>query len=391
MISCQQDEMDLVTGNNSNEKKDAVPVNISLSIEEGIENETGYIPMKARAENEEVKLKISNLYRIIIMKKIGDKIIIDSLATGVADNSLREWDAASFKEGDNLSNLSLTLTPGEYYLSIFTGYNKLTWNSHIKRGGVVADGSLNGAHTYACTYGIGQESYSNVGVRYIAEEIFSGTTHFIVEKTEDLHSKPNPALDNIKITLKRNVTKYRVVLHDYYGVNSKDAFGSNYSEPIIRGTMTALEGTKFVDGLDIWGDPWYDPNTPTTEMEYCTETKASMIPFGNEKYYFSTHGTRVHAPYFFSKEGDDVKVQFSNMRVYFGSNSRYYIYDGTVDATLIHSNIDGMIFKPGNETDETIWPPVTTMELEMDATNTKQKSPLEIFNSYAEFNFLQTP
>jgi hypothetical protein len=392
MASCQQDDLEL----NLNEEDtklsntDGIPVKISLSLEDLIDNEIGYIPMKAGTEDE-VKLKISNLYRIIIMKKIGDKIIIDSLATGVADNSLREWDAASFKEGDNLSDLSLILTPGEYYLSIFTGFNRLTWNSHIKKGGVVAEGSLDGTHLYACTYGIGSSSYSNMGVKYISEEIFTGTTHFIVNKTEDLHSNPDPALDNIKITLKRNVTKYRIVLHDYEGVNRNDSFESNYSEPIIRGNMTALNGTKFVDGLDIWGNPWYDQNSPTTEMEYCTETKGSLISFGNEKYYFSTHGTRVHAPYFFSKEGDDVEVRFSNLRVYFGSNSRYYRYYESIDATLIHSNVDGIIFMPGNETDDTDWPPVTTMELEMDASNTKPKNPLELFNSYAEFNFLQTP
>lgn len=389
IISCQQDDLDLSIDNTRTNNKDGVPVKISLSLGDQIDYETGYTPMKAGTEDE-VKLKISNLYRIIIMKKIGDKIIIDSLATGVADNSLREWDSASFNEGDNLSDLSLVLTPGEYYLSIFTGYNRLTWNSHIKRGGVVADGSLDGTHKYACTYGIGANSYSNVGVRYISEEIFSGTTHFTVNKTEDLHSSPDPALDNIKITLKRNVTKYRMVLHDYEGVDQNDAFESNYSEPIIRGNMTALNGTKFVDGLDIWGDPWYD-TTPTTEMEYCTETKGSMIAFGNERYYFSTHGTRVHAPYFFSKEGDDVDVMFSNIKAYFGSNSRYYQYYETVNTTLIHNNVDGIIFKPGNVTNSNVWPPITTMELEMDVTNTKPKNTLELFNSYAEFNFLQTP
>lgn len=392
MISCQQDDLELDSGMQDikAESQDGIPVKISLSLEDLIDNETGYLPMKS-GEEDEVKLKISNLYRIIIMKKIGDKIIIDSMATGTADNSLREWDAASFKQGDNLSDLSLVLTPGEYYLTIFTGFNRLQWSPHIKKGGIVAEGSLDGTHVYACTYGVGTPSYSNVGVKYVSEEIFTGTTRFVVNKTEDLHSNPDPALDNIKITLKRNVTKYRIVLHDYEGVNEKDAFEGNYSEPIIRGNMTALNGTKFVDGLDIWGDPWYDPNTPTTEMEYCTETKSSLISFGNEKYYFSTHGTRVHAPYFFTKEGDDVEVRFSNLRVYFGSNSRYYRYYGTVDATLIHNNIDGMMFMPGNVTDDNTWPPITTMELEMDASNTKPKNPLELFNSYAEFNFLQTP
>lgn len=392
MISCQQDDMVLNIDDVKTENSEGIPVKISLSLEDLIDNETGYIPMKAATEDEdEVKLKISNLYRIIIMKKIGDKIIIDSLATGVADNSLREWDAASFKKGDNLSDLSLVLTPGEYYLSIFTGYNRLTWNSHIKKGGIVADGSSDGTHAYACTYGIGTTSYSNVGVRYISEEIFTGTTHFTVKKTEDLHSSPDPALNNIKITLKRNVTKYRMILHDYEGVEANDAFQGNYTEPIIRGNMTALNGTRFVDGLDIWGDPWYNPDTPTTEMEYCTETKNSMIPFGNEKYYFSTHGTRVHAPYFLSKEGEDVEVRFSNLRVYFGSNSRYYRYNESIDATLIHNNVDGIIFRPGNVTNNSTWPPITNMELEMDDTNTKPKNPLELFNTYAEFNFLQTP
>ncbi|MDR2947755.1 MAG: hypothetical protein LBV71_00975 [Prevotella sp.] len=388
IISCQQDDQELdMSGGNTN-NGDGIPVKISLSIEDGIDNQTGYIPMKVGTEDE-VKLKISNLYRIIIMKKIGNKIIIDSLATGIADNSLREWDAASFKKGDNLSDLSLVLTPGEYYLSIFTGFNKLMWNSHIKKGGVVADDSSDGTHDYACTYGIGATSYSNVGVKYVSEEIFSGTTHFIVNKTEDLHSNPDPVLENIKVTLKRNVTKYRMVLHDYDGVDPNDAFESNFSEPIIRGNMTALNGTKFVDGLDIWGDPWYDQDTPTTEMEYCTETKSSMITFGNERYYFSTHGTRVHAPYFFSKEGDEVEVRFSNLRVYFGSNSRYYRYNETIDATLMHNNVDGIIFTPGSETDDNVWPPVTNMNLEMNGA--KPKNPLDIFNSYAEFNFLQTP
>lgn len=383
MISCQCDDVDTNTNDN-----DGIPVQVSLSIENLIDNDTGYIPMKASRNGDEVKLKISNQYRVIIMKKIGDEIIIDSLATGLVDKMKPSWTFIGFKAGEGLDDLSLILTPGEYYLSVFTGFNFLRWNSHIKKGSVIANGSLDGTHTYACTYDIGTNSYSNFGLKYLGEEVFSGTSHFIVKKTEDLHSSSDPQLDNIKIVLKRNVTKFRIVLHDYEGVDQYNAFLVNYCPPIIRADITAIEG-RFVDGLDIWGNPWYDPDTPTKNMGYCTEALINMIPIeGDGQYYLSTLGARVYAPYFFSKEGDDVKVQLSNFRVNFTDNRRYYKYSGVVETTLVHNNIAGIIFRPGTETNGE-QPPATDMLLEMDGE--KPKNPLEIFNSYAEFNFLQIP
>ncbi|MBK5722258.1 hypothetical protein JGH11_15385 [Dysgonomonas sp. Marseille-P4677] len=389
MMSCQQDDIGINTERDNNEK-DGIPVKISLSVEDAIDNQTGYVPMTMKRNDDEIKLKISNMYRVIIMKKIGDEIIIDSLATSLVDKSKQSWISIGFKAGENLNDLSLVLTPGEYYISVFTGFNFLEWNSHIRKGGIVANNSLDGTHTYACTYEIGSDSYSNRGIKYLGEEIFSGTTHFTVNKTEDLHSTSNPQLDNMKIVLKRNVTKYRIILHDYVDVDPYNSFFSNYSPPIIRADMVATEG-KFVDGLDIWGNPWYNPEAPTKEMGYCTEALVNMIPIEDDgKYYLSTPNARVYAPYFFSKEGDNVKVQLSNFRVNFAVNQRYYKYSGTIEATLLHNNIDGIIFRPGTETEIIEGsPPATNLVLEMDGT--KPKSPLEIFNSYAEFNFLQIP
>lgn len=391
MISCQQDDLEIAGNDPKGQSNETVPVKISLSVD-GIQFGTGYEPMKSQKDaSDEVKLKISNLYRIIIMKKVEGKIRIDSIATGVVDKSLQTWSSVSFKDGDNFDDLHLELTPGEYYLSVFTGYNRMEWNDHIKRGGVVAEEGVNdGTHAYACTYLVGQSGFINSGMKYLGDEIFSGTTSFIVRKTEDLHSQPDPALENIKIHLKRRVTKYRILLHDPVDQPYYEAFASNYSNPFIVGDVVAVEG-KFVDGLDIWGNPWYNPDAPLLHLNYSTEIKENMISFSDGKYFFSTHGTRVHAPFFFSKEGDDVKVKISNIRAMFSSNSRYYKYFGDpIDATFIHNHIDGIVFRPGTFTEDRTSESaeITHMELEMDGT--KPRSSQDVFtSSYAEYNFLQ--
>lgn len=385
MLSCQQNETDteIHKGNNLEE---GIPVKIGIAIDD-ISYQTDYTPMKStKADDDEIKIKISKFFRVILMKKVEDKIIIHSLLKGVTDPSIVDWGATGYKAGENLKDIPLVLTPGKYYATVITGYGKLRENIKLKEGMIVAqDGVSNGREDYAYTYRIGDGGYSNVGLDYIGEEILTGTTEFEVEKTEDLHSSSNPDLDEIKIKLKRCVTKLRIVLNDPPGQSHYESFESNGTESIIKANITATNG-KFVDGIDIWGDPWYDPVNERKNFQYSIETHEDMISFpdGN-KYFFSTYGARVNAPYIFSKEGDDVEVEISNIKVLFGSNNRYYMYYGpNIHKTLIHSNIDGFILQPGTYTDESVWPNITDLQLVMDNT-------LGIFNSYAEYNYLQNP
>lgn len=388
LFSCQQNEPDiLIDDKKGTEEK--VPVNISVGFDDLV-FQTDYVPMKNGTDANEVKVMISKLYRIVLMKEVEDKIIIHSLLTGVTDENIRDWESSSYKAGESLKDIPLVLTPGKYYVTVFTGYTKLTENGNLKEGLIVADATKDGTETFAYTYGIGEKSYSNVGMKYIGQEIFTGHTNFTVKKTEDLHSNADKGLDSINITLNRCVTKYRIILHDTPDQEINNAFANNSSEAIIKAHFTATKG-KFVDGLDIWGNPWYNPQTEMKEIPYCTETKSTMIPIGEDKYFFSTFGARINAPYFFSKEGDDVEVEISNIKVLFGSNSRYYQYYGpNLTAKLIHSNIDGIILKPGEYTTST-WPPITDLEIEMDDSGTNPRNPLEIFNSYGEYNFLTNP
>lgn len=385
MLSCQQSETDIETdkGNNS---ENGIPVKVGV-VMGNISYQTDYTPMKStKADSDEIKVRISKFYRIVLMKRVEDKIIIHSLMTGVTDPAIVDWGSTAYKAGESLDDIPLVLTPGKYYVTVFTGFNKLKENSNLKEGMVVAqDGISDGTQDYAYTYRVGDGGYSNVGLDYIGEEIFTGSTEFEVKKTEDLHSSSNPALDDIKITLKRCVTKFRIVLNDPPAQSYYESFASNGTEPIIKADIIATNG-KFVDGLDIWGKPWYHPINERKYFKYCIEAKEDMISFPNgNKYYLSTFGSRVNAPYIFSKEGDDVEVEISNIQVLFGSNNRYYEYYGSsVHKELIHSNIDGFMLQPGTYTDESNWPPITELQLLMDNT-------LNIFNSYAEYNYLQNP
>ena len=383
MLSCQQDDIYTHTGENEN-NIDGVPVKIGIGMG-NLQYGTDYTAMTKAGNPDEIKVKISKLYRMVLMKEVEDKIIIDKIITRATDLTIRDWESSGYKEGESMSDTTLILTPGKYHITVFTGFKDLTENTNLKEGLIVADATKDGTETYAYTYGIGTTNYSNAGMDYIAEEIFTGYAEFEVKKTQDLHSPSDPALDDVKITLKRRVTKYRIILHDAPGQKPSNSFASNSAEPIIKAHLKAVQG-KFVDGLDIWGNPWYNPVTERKEIEYCTECKSSMIPFpSGDRYYLSTHGARVNAPYFFSKEGDDVVVEISNIQALFGSNSRYYEYYGPpVTATFIHSNIDGFMLRPGTYTNESIWPPITEMEIETD-------NGLSIFNSYAEYNFLQNP
>ncbi|WP_156032915.1 hypothetical protein [Prevotella sp. 10(H)] len=385
LLSCQQDDADFQSGTGQ-AKEERIPVKIGVSLND-IDLNTGYEPMGSlKSDPNEVKLRITNQYRIVIMKKINDKIIIDSIATGLAMRTAG-WGLASFKAGQNFDDLYLELTPGKYYISIFTGQGAMAWNGHIRRGGVVADAVNDGSHTFASTYRTGTKDYSNNGLKYLSEEIHTGTTTFTVRKTEDLHSQPDPALDNIHIKLKRRVTKFRILLEDPQGISRTEAFAYNDASPVIKAVMPAVEG-KYVDGLDIWGEPWYNPDIENKKMTYCTEAMSPMYshPNGNRYYLSVPIGPRVHSPYFFSKPGDEVKVIITDALVNFKSNERYYVYKGDpIEVTLKHNNVDGIVFNPGYyTTPEPTWPPISDMELKMNGG--VHDNTLGIYNSYAEHN-----
>lgn len=383
-ISCSQDDsgIDVLPGKNP----EMVSATFRLSMDQGLDIGTGYEPMKAAVEgiDDGRKIMITNSYMVYIVKEVGTKWIIDKIMEVKIDPDDEHYLKKHIvKDGAPFHSFETDLRPGNYRMTVITGFRSLNWNEVLKEGTIVEDSADPTIKApWVCTYKpVGTGGYIFEGWRNLAEEVFTNTIPFKIEKTQDLHSAVKPY--EFPVSMHRMVGKIRILLK-----YEATQMGNNFypDEPnAIAADLKTSEQRPFCAGLDIWGQPYYDnplygkpgEGKYITNLKYivsCWQTPNAPVRADNGSDYIlgMWDGARQFSPFYFTDpKKDNLPVALSRVEVTGSSNFPLkFVYahpeahssEDPVNIILRHNAITGIVLKPGDAE----WPDPT------DPNGTKQ-------------------
>lgn len=392
LVSCEQEDNDY--GGITAVTTDEIPVDFSFSMKSNIEYATDYTPIRAAADTDEngniIKARISNVYKVLIAKKIDTRWIIEKMMD-VKINPDDNFGTSKHDITDStVFNFSTELRPGEYRMTIFTGLKFVTWNALLKEGMAIGTVGTDDSAPLAYTYQYVGQGYLNTGHQYLQEEIFTANTEFTVTKTEDLHS--SPLTQPVSLKLKRMVTRLRILLKYVASPNNKYEFFKGYSNSIVA-DLTTTTDVPFPNGLNVWGDPFYEENNSITNMKFGVFTWNTPQQATNGFSYMlgMKEDTRQYSPYYFSDPEKDITVSVTNVEVaassFIGIN---YLYSDIVpDIVLKHNQTTGFVLAPGDDS----WSDtregsnggnLRNMILDIDSSTDKPVNAADIFDLYYE-------
>lgn len=370
--SCQNDDTDVLV-ETPPIVEEGIPVKVSFSMLKGLQVDDELVPMHSgvdtRAGEEVIKTNVSNSVKVILAKKINSQWILADYFDFKID-STEQWLPIYHNVMDTtvFRPIEMVLTPGEYNITLITGVRSLVWNDNdLKKGMILSEGDN---AEWACTYRLTDNGYLNPGLPSLQEEIFAGRKEFEVKKTDDLHS--NPFLNEVQLTLQRKVGRLRFLLKkrtsadpgtnvDYgapfrsnWGTDDTQDFIVSYQSGITAKLKLSDSGKKFSSGLNVWGEPqyvYYRLPESVTELYYSAFTWRNFYVAndGLEYTLAMRNGTRQFGCNFFTKEGEELPIEISDVRITFFSGGPAYEYDGTIEGISIkHNAITGLIFESGN-------------------------------------------
>lgn len=333
----------------------AVPVKFSMSMNRVVSS-ISHEPM-TRAEGDLPLVQISNQYTVLIIKDVDGRWILDKVMDKKFDPNDRfnmTLLDVTDENADNLVQFETDLRPGSYRMSIFTGTSSMTPADNLKPGMWVEE---DGIPQLAYKYRITSQGYLNPGKEGLQEEIFAGWEPFEVVKTTDLHSES--LIQNVHVTLNRKVAKLRMFLK-FEESESGYYFFNEYSLGVV-GQMDVVEGSQpFPNGLNIWGDPYYN-NGGLTTMYYGTHCWRKTQEGSDGTHYLMgmKSDTRQFAVFYFTDPEYDISVKMSDVEITASTNVRInYVYADPYSGfeltgdpfylTLKHNSQFGFVFSTGN-------------------------------------------
>lgn len=364
--SCEQSDEYI---DSTSTRSDAVEMDFSFSIQSLIINDVEHVPMShTRADNDD-EVAISNWYRVLILKKIDSKWILDQILGNKLEPEKDNTGLYPASFATSLMNFTAILRPGEYQMTIFTGAKSMNWNNtQLVAGNILQDLNIEGSQpAYACTYRIIDGSYLNAGSRGLEEEIFSGTKRFIVEKTEDLHSKwkivvfdseseelEESEVENLHIPLERRVSKLRILLRNELDPGVTQTFFPDYESGNGISADIRIDGDQqFCYGLDIFGNPCYDANITIKNLKCGVFTwKGYQVGSDNKEHLVPMRtGSRQLSAFYFMEPGVDLSVIISDVSVTVEPTMPKFVYRQDVPPIVLKNNyITGIGFKPEGTT-----------------------------------------
>lgn len=355
LITSCQDEM-VLNEQDPIVEEATVPVKFSLSMNRVVSS-ISHEPM-TRAEGDLPLVQISNQYSVLIIKDVEGRWILDKILEKKFDPNDRynvNLLDVTDENADNLVQFETDLRPGSYRMTIFTGTKSMNPVDNLKPGMWVEE---NGVPQLAYKYRIIDQGYLNPGREGLQEEIFAGWEPFEVVKTTDLHSES--LIQNVHVTLDRKVSKLRMFLKFEESASDFNFF-NDYSLGVVA-RMNVVEGSQpFPNGLDIWGDPYYE-NGGLTNMYYGTHCWKNTQEGSDGNLYLMgmKNSTRQFAVFYFSDPAYDISVEMLDVEITASTNVRVnYVYADPYSGfeltgdpfylTFKHNSQFGFVFSPGND------------------------------------------
>lgn len=346
-----------------------VDVSLSLSLPElQIESNTDYRPMSTRAADDKVKAVIDNQYRCLVLKEIGGTWYVEAYIEPLLKEGEGKRSELLVTDNPVFDNLQLTLRPGHYQVLVILNSGFTTWNKNLVPGAVVKNQS--DTVTHACTYRFQEKDafYANRGERQLSKEVFSGTADFTVTKTHDLHS-PVAISGNTEIALTRRVAKLRFLLKDHPVeiVGSDRDYNFYNTEFTLYSTVKVTqEGEYFCDGLDCWGNAYYNRTNPTTQMRIIMSIKMDWQAADGGRYKMSVpRGTTIYSPFVFTDTAKVVHYQVEDILITGQAETPpiKHVYSGPItDLILRNDSVQPLVFQATDKVERTQEAHTVTLE-----------------------------
>lgn len=386
----QEDNDSLIDGALAGKEQVTVRLTLSSIPEIQIDGNTDYRPTSTRADEGNVRALIENKYKCLVIKEIDNKWYVDTVIEPTLMNSSES--SMKVMEDTKFKDLELTLRPGHYRVLAVLNPKGGKWNDNLVPGTVVKGEADTVAHAY--TYRFQTNSiYANFERREIPYELFTGTADFRVEKTSDLHSLA--VNGNTDIALTRKVMQLRFLLKDHDAwvppvppdTVSRIKYNFSDTQHTLKATLQATQPDKpFCDGLDCWGDAYYNHQTPTLELPICTDLDPDWrLANNNEQYKMISHHVTIYSPFVFADDTKTVPYQLDNLRItgQAGGDGFVYVYKKPIGELVLKNNsIQPVVFQTTSEADHHIAAPQTQVTLEYLADESAQ----ELFGAYYECN-----
>lgn len=348
LAACEQEEVFYDPGITDNHRI-AIPLSVAPDL--FLEEHSEYVPMSTKAADH-IEAKIENTCRCLIMKEIDSKWYVDTLLQATLDKSLAPYASQKVKASGPVGTLDLILSPGHYRILAVANASGVTWNPALTPGYQVKDEMVSGNPVpYAFTYSVQtDDQFSNYGYRSLYREVFTGTYQFTVSKTGDLHS--DPLNGNGSVSLSRKVSRFRLLLKNR--LSPKENFPFNLTPHFAHVALKATGDTPFCNGIDCWGDAYYDRETPLNlfEMYISTYGKWSTAANGAEYQMVLPENSTYPAVFIFTDErmAQGISYQIVECLISGKSGEFTYYYDGTIDGhTLYPNSIDGIVLQTTDE------------------------------------------
>lgn len=379
LTACEQEERyyTVEPGN----RRFSIP--LSLASDHRIQEGTDYVPMTTKADDV-IKTKIENTCKCLVLKKVESKWYVEDLLRITLDKSKPPLGTRPITSDGTIGAIELILSPGDYRILVVANASGVEWNPALVSGYPVKDETAVGSEVpYAFTYPIqDSKQYMNYGYRYLNKEIFTGTYQFTITKTGDLHS--DPINGNGKLSLTRKVSRFRILLKDGASPSEKFIFEltSHFAFPILKATGD----TPFCDGIDCWGDAYYNRQQSTYELPMCISTTAKMNIATNGAAYqiVLPENSTYPGVFIFTDETktEGIPYEITIEKLLGKSGGFSYYYEGTIGGhTLYPNSIDGLVFKTTDE-----YKVVTGGMPSIKMEQVPGENAVTLFNSFYEVN-----
>ncbi len=389
LLACSEQEENNSLVNNAIMEKDKMDVCLTLSsiptLE--IEGNTDYRPMSTRADGD-IKALIENVYKCLVMKEIDGVWYVDTLTERKLLEHPKEGEIINkvsseyvgVKDGMEFTPLRLTLRPGHYRVLAVLNPRSGNWNPALVPGAVVKGEADTVAYAY--TYNYQKGNYTNEGRREVHDEIFAGSAEFTVKKTSDLHS--TPINGNTHIIFHRKVMRMRFLLKNHDSPN----FNFSNTAHTVYATLKATDPKKvFCDGLDCWGDAYYNQQQPTTEIPMSTDLDLNwrLSVINKEEYKMSSHHVTVLSPFVYTDSTTTVPYLIDEIKITGqsgGSGFIYFYLSQIPDLILKDNTIQQIVF----QTTDQVLGGGYGKEWEIALEYLKEESSEKLFEPYYECN-----
>lgn len=361
-----------------------VSVPLSVASDLCFEEHSEYVPMRAKAGNP-IEAEIENTCQCLILKEAGSGWYVDTLVRVILDKSLSPYQKQTVKGPGPVGSINLILSPGRYRILVVANASGVAWNPALVPGYKVKEETDSGSPVpYAFIYSVQtDEGFLNYGYRSLYQEVFTGTYQFVVSKTGDLHSDPSNGNGGVNLT--RKVSRFRLLLKNV--LSPHENFPFQLTPHFARLVLKPTGDTPFCNGINCWGEAYYDPEDPLDTFEMCISTYGKWLEGTNGAQYqlVLPKNSTYPAVFIFTdeKKTEGVSYRISSCEISGSSGGFTYYYEGTIEGhTLYPNSIDGIVLQTTDDYRESPNGGYPNVRVEV----VPQENAVALFDSFYEVN-----